>query len=345
MGHLGRPSATRSGSRILTITDTPDAPTAPADSATAEVEETVSPSADAPVQAETPTADGAGAGLPEAATDQAEGAGAELPEAATAPADESDDAADAAADHEPDAADNKPAARTSKRPASRGAKGESSRRTTAQRLGNFPRADRPAEIPSPEHHHLPGWVRRDFARARPPLSNILALLEGDAREQFAGKIDELTKGISAGRFSLAWQYPDLVDEGRTLYERQRRDNAESARANRQLDTARRRVQDRIRDVADQLTPEVSARLQRQLRSAADAESINAVAQELDGVSTAAKSSAEKRREREIERTRARIRRTAAGTAVTAEAAPQTETWQDVLRRFAEQQAAGSRGSE
>jgi hypothetical protein len=217
------------------------------------------------------------------------------------------------------------------------------RRTTAQRLGNFPRADKPANIPAPEHHHLPGWVRRDFARARPPLSNILALLEGDAKEQYAQRINELTEGISAGRFSLAWQYPDLVDEGRALYEKQRRDGAESARANRQLDTARRRVQDRIRDAGDNLTADVAARLQRQLRSASDSAAINAVAAELDGVASAAKTSAEKRREREIERTRARIRRSASAGA--GEATPQTETWQDVLRRFAEQQAAGSRSSE
>jgi hypothetical protein len=218
------------------------------------------------------------------------------------------------------------------------------RRTTAQRLGNFPRADKPADIATPEHHHLPGWVRRDFARARPPLSNILALLEGEAHEQFGRRINELTEGISAGRFSLAWQYPDLVDEGRALYEKQRREQAEGARVNRQLDGARRRVQDRIRDAGEGLAPDVAARLQRQLRSAASAEEINAVSTELDGVVTVARSSAEKRREREIERTRARIRRSAAATGAVA-AEPEAETWQDVLRRFAEQQAAGSRSSE
>ncbi|HZS16058.1 MAG TPA: hypothetical protein VFC09_15820 [Candidatus Dormibacteraeota bacterium] len=262
-------------------------------------------------------------------------AAAEAPEAEAAQAPSGDpgtaDAADGA----------KPARKRAGKAPTGSAQG---RRTTAQRLGNFPRADRPAEIPAPEHHHLPGWVRRDFARARPPLSNILALLEGDARQAFSQRISELTAGISAGRFSLAWQYPDLVDEGRALYEKQRRESAETARASRQLDTARRRIQDRIRDAADQLTPEVAARLQRQLRSAGDGEAINAVASELDGVATAAKTTAEKRREREIERTRARIRRSAAVTG-TAEAAPQTETWQDVLRRFAEEQAAGSRSSE
>jgi len=243
-------------------------------------------------------------------------------------------------------APERPARASRSRSAQSGAaRGGRDRRTTAQRLGNFPRADQPANIATPEHHHLPGWVRRDFARARPPLSNILALLEREPHEQFARRIDELTEGISAGKFSLAWQYPDLVDEGRALYEKQRREQAEGARANRQLDGARRRLQDRIRDAGDSLAADVAARLQRQLRSATSNEELAAVGTELDGVVTVAKTSAEKRREREIERTKARIQRSAAATgAATAE--PQAETWQDVLRRFAEQQqAAGSRSSE
>jgi hypothetical protein len=305
----------------LTITDTPDAPTMPVESAPAAEEELDGIAADSAF-----AADG------EAQVTEAD----EDPVAATNESDEDDTTPSA----------TEPGTSAPKARRSRSAKGGSAaeRRTTAQRLGNFPRADKPATIAAPEHHHLPGWVRRDFARARPPLSNILALLEGDAKADFGTKIDELTKGISAGRFSLAWQYPDLVDEGRALYEKQRRESAESARHNRALDTARRRVQDRIRDAADQLTPDVAARLQRQLRSAADTEAINAVAAELDGVSTAAKTTAEKRREREIERTRARIMRSAAAAGA-ADAPPQTETWQDVLRRFQEQQAAGSRSSE
>jgi hypothetical protein len=328
----------------LSITDTPDAPTVPAETVpdgAAHQEPAPEDGVDldgAQVQpeAEAPAAEAE----PEAPTAEAETPQAEAPEAPEADA--------SSPDGEPAAEAEAPAAEAAKPKRSRtprerqpsGGPGGRDRRTTAQRLGNFPRADRPADIPAPDHHHLPGWVRRDFARARPPLSNILALLEGDVRDQYAAKIEELTTGISAGRFSLAWQYPDLVDEGRALYEKQRREGAESARANRQLDTARRRVADRIRDAADQLGADVAARLQRQLRSANDPEAINAVAGELDGVATAAKTTAEKRREREIERTRARIQRSAA-VAGAAEAPPQTETWQDVLRRFAEQQAAGS----
>jgi hypothetical protein len=341
----------------LIITDTPDAPTAPIDTATPDGE-----------VVESPTPEGTGADL----AAEADGAHPELdtetsvPEAsqeasvsadsleASSPEDSSESSV--AAEHAPAASPNTPDADTTsapttptkapkrarRTPTTPGSAQE--RRTTAQRLGNFPRADRPADIPAPDHHHLPGWVRRDFARARPPLSNILALLEGDTKDAFATRINELTEGISSGKFSLAWQYPDLVDEGRTLYEKQRRETAESARANRQLDTARRRVQDRIRDAGDNLTADVAARLQRQLRSAGGPEAITAVASELDGVATAAKTTAEKRREREIERTRARIMRSAAAAGA-ADAPPQQETWQDVLRRFAEQQAAGSRSSE
>jgi hypothetical protein len=316
----------------LTITDTPDAPTVPIDATPLDgegteptsVQDAPSVDVDAPADSpEIPVAPDASADASAAATDGAEPAAGEAPHASDKPA----------------------GAKRARRPANPEATGNGrDRRTTAQRLGNFPRADRPATIPSPEHHHLPGWVRRDFARARPPLSNILALLEGDVRDGYAQKINELTEGISAGRFSLAWQYPDLVDEGRALYEKQRRETADSARANRQLDTARRRVQDRLRDAGDQLAPDVAARLQRQLRSAGDSEAINAVASELDSVAGAAKTTAEKRREREIERTRARIMRSAAAAGA-ADAPAQTETWQDVLRRFAEQQAAGSRSSE
>ena len=310
--------------------DALDAAQAPADAAAGEVPEAIT--SEAPESPEDSEAAAVG-----------DRGSSEDPEAAPAFADESEDLPDAAADS--DAPPARKPAKHPRRPANPGGSGAPTngardRRTTAQRLGNFPRADNPAPIPAPDHHHLPGWVRRDFARARPPLSNILALLEGDARDQFSQRITELTDGISAGRFSLAWQYPDLVDEGRTLYEKQRRDGAETARVSRQLDGARRRVQDRIRDAADQLGPDVAAKLNRQLRSANDTDAINAVGSELDGVATAAKTTAEKRREREIERTRARIRRSAAVTG-TPQAAPETETWQDVLRRFAEQQAAGS----
>ena len=199
----------------------------------------------------------------------------------------------------------------------------------------FPRAERPGHVPAPEHHHLPGWVRRAHARARAPLADLLGLLDGERRDALAARVDELTAGINAGRFSLAWQYPQLIDEGRGLYEEQRRARAESDREARVLDSARRRAADRLRDGGGSVPAEVVSRLQRALRSAGDAAAIAAVDAEIDRTLAAAQDAGSRRRDREIERTRARIRRSLPRTAPTAEPG---ETWQDVLRRFAEQQA-------
>src|SRR5207245_6886828 len=105
-----------------------------------------------------------------------------------------------------------------------------------------------------------------------------------------------------------------------------------------------RARERARDAGDGLPADAAARLQRQLRAATTQDEVNAVVAELDGVISVAKTSAEKRREREIERTKARIQRSAAAAGVATEE-PRSESWQDVLRRFAEQQAAASRASE
>src|SRR5205807_7696076 len=60
----------------------------------------------------------------------------------------------------------------------------------------LPQVERPAAVPAPEHHHLPGWVRREFARVRPPLGDLLVLLEPPARDELRSRLDELTAGIS-----------------------------------------------------------------------------------------------------------------------------------------------------
>lgn len=202
----------------------------------------------------------------------------------------------------------------------------------------WPRAERPGSVASPEHHHLPGWVRRDYARHRPALADLLGLLQGEERAAFQRRIDEVTAAISAGKFSQAWQYPELVTEGRRLYERHRDANQAAQRAGRALETARRRAAERLRDAAGTLTPDHSARLHRQLRAATDAAAIAEVAAEADRSLNQARSSDARRRDREIERTRERIYRTLP-RAVTAAEEP-SETWQDVLRRFAEDQEAG-----
>jgi uncharacterized protein with von Willebrand factor type A (vWA) domain len=191
----------------------------------------------------------------------------------------------------------------------------------------------------PEHHHLPGWVRRAHAKARPELAEVLGSLQGAPRAQFLARLEALVATISSGKFSSAWQYPEVIAEGRALQETQRASMVEAAKASRQLDSLRRRASDRLRDAADLLAPDAAARLQRALRSANDEQSIAAVESEAIKALSTARSASNTRRDREIERTRARINRSLPRAALEVESP--TETWQDVLRRFAEEQSAST----
>lgn len=195
------------------------------------------------------------------------------------------------------------------------------------------RAAHPADIPTPEHHHLPGWVRRLHGQARPVLADIAGGLDGEVRERYDAAIRDLIAAISGGRFSLAWQYPRLIEDGMALYVRNRKHSEEAARERRTLETARRRAADALRDGAGRLPQDTYARLQRSLQAATDLESVRAVDTEIGQAMSSARTVQERRREREIDRTRERIRRALPGKA--AEAAP-AETWQDVLRRIAGQ---------
>jgi hypothetical protein len=194
----------------------------------------------------------------------------------------------------------------------------------------LPRATAPGNVPAPEHHHLPGWVRRAYGQARPVLADLLGVLDGEARSTFQRRVDEFTAAVSAGRFSLAWQYPALIDEGMVLFEQHRREYAQISQARRAVDTARRRASDHLREAS--LGADVAARLSNTLRTATDVEVIRAVDAELTQAAGVARSSQEKRRDREIQRTRARIN----ATGPRAADAP-AESWQDVLRRFADSQ--------
>ena len=198
----------------------------------------------------------------------------------------------------------------------------------------LPRAARPVEPPAPEHHHLPGWVRRVHGQARPILADLLGGLNGTAQDSFQQSVDQLVAGMSAGRFSLAWNYPKLIDEGMELFEDQRKENAEAFAAQRALDSRRRKASDALREAGTRLQPDVIARLNRSLRNATSAEEIDAAAAEIEQSVTAARSNEERRRDREIDRTRSRIRK----SMPRATASEPAETWQDVLRRFAESQA-------
>jgi hypothetical protein len=274
---------------------------------------------------------------PEPAAEAAPEAAAEAaPEAAAEAA-----AAEAAA---PEAAPAAPARPQAERGPARDAGPPRGQRRPPRPPGAPPlrsRGDGPG-VPMPEHHHLPGWVRRAHAKARPELAELLGSLQGAPRAQFLAKLETLVATISSGKFSSAWQYPEVIAEGRALQETQRTHMAEAAKASRQLDSLRRRASDRLRDAADLLAPDAAARLQRALRSANDEQSIAAVESEAIKALSTARSASNKRRDREIERTRARINRSLPRAALEAESP--TETWQDVLRRFAEEQSASTGAS-
>jgi hypothetical protein len=187
----------------------------------------------------------------------------------------------------------------------------------------------------PEHHHLPGWVRRVHGQARPILADLLGNLSGESQDRLQRSVDSLINGISAGKFSLAWQYPRLVNDGMDLFETHRRENAEHLKAQRALEQRRKKAGDALREAGGRLAPDNLARLSRTLRSATTAEEVDTVAAEVEQSVVAARNNEERRRDREIDRTRSRIRKTLPRAA----AAEPAETWQDVLRRFAETQAA------
>lgn len=197
----------------------------------------------------------------------------------------------------------------------------------------LPHAARPVDPPAPDHHHLPGWVRRVHGQARPILADLLGSLGGQVLDAYQAQVAALIGGMSAGRFSLAWQYPKLITDGMELFEAHRRDNAAAFAAQRALDARRKKGSDALREAGGRLAPDVIARLNRTLRAATSADEIEAVAAEIEQSMVVARSNEDRRRDREIDRTRSRIRKTlprAVGT-------EPSETWQDVLRRFAETQ--------
>ncbi|MGD1053070.1 MAG: hypothetical protein ABR950_04500 [Candidatus Dormibacteria bacterium] len=194
-------------------------------------------------------------------------------------------------------------------------------------------AARPGDVPQPQHLHLPGWVRRAHGQARPILADLIGNLSGEPRQQYSAHVAALIEGMSSGKFSLAWQYPALIDEGWALVGRQRADAEEEAKRRRGLESARRKVADQLRDAGARLTPETATRLNRTLRSADGPDAIKEVAVELDHAVAAVRTLEERRRDREIDRTRERLRRSLPRGA---DAEGPAETWQDSLRRIAEQ---------
>ena len=205
----------------------------------------------------------------------------------------------------------------------------------------LPRAATPPAVAEPQHHHLPAWVRRAYGQARPILADQLAALSGDTRDQFERSVDEFTARINEGKFSQAFNYAQLIAHGQQLVEQQLRENAELVRAQRVVESARRHAADALRDAGTRISGDAAARLGKALRSATEVDAIKEVESEVRQAIDAARGVEERRREREISRTRSRIQKTTPRAASSAEPA---EDWQDVLRRLQEQMAAEETGS-
>jgi len=198
-------------------------------------------------------------------------------------------------------------------------------------------AARPGDVPEPAHRHLPGWVRRSHGQARPILADLLGSLDGEPRQQFESQVRQLIDAISSGKFSLAWQYPQLIDSGWALVERWRREAEVEARRRRGVESARRQLSEQLRGAGERLTPETVSRLHKNLRTAENVDTLKGVGSELEQALSSARTVEERRRDREIHRTRERLRRSLPqGANGDGE---QAETWQDALRRIADQYAA------
>ena len=203
----------------------------------------------------------------------------------------------------------------------------------------LPHAAAAPAVPEPEHHHLPSWVRRTHAQARPILADQLALLTGDLHDEYLGRINEFIARINSGKFSQAFQYAQLITDGQQLVDRQRHANADAARAQRAVEAARRKAGDALREAGDRITPEASTRLSRALRAASDVEALRGIENEVRQAMGAARGVEERRRDREISRTKTRIEKTTPRGAAAVEPA---QDWQEVLRRLQEQMAADER---
>jgi hypothetical protein len=198
---------------------------------------------------------------------------------------------------------------------------------------NAPRAATPSAVPEPAHHHLPAWVRRAHSQAAPILGDLLGSLDGEPRAQLAGSVDELVQLISSGKFSAAWRYPEVIRQGQTLYDRQAKDRLVQERERRALDGVRRKASELLRDADVSLPADVLTRLNRELRAAADHAAVNEVSSQIRQAISAARAVQERRREREIDRTRARIDRAPSRSARGAQPTDPGDSWQDVLAKL------------
>lgn len=194
-------------------------------------------------------------------------------------------------------------------------------------------------VPLPAHKHLPNWVRRAHGQIAPQLGEIMASLHGEPRELIDTKLREMTEQISAGKFSIAWQYPQLLEMAQQLGDRQKTEDASEYASRRGVDMVRRRAEVQLRTIGGGLSPDVLSRLERELRGASDMEGLMSVESQIQELSHSVQTVAQKKRSREIEKTKTRLAKSLPLN-YSAVNEPQ-ESWQDVLRRFATEQSSDS----
>jgi hypothetical protein len=195
-----------------------------------------------------------------------------------------------------------------------------------------PHASTPATVPEPRHHHLPAWVRRAYGQAQPILGDLAGSLEGDARQELMKAVTEVTELISSGKFSAAWRYPELIAGAQSQYEAQVKQKQAAERERKALENARRKAGELLRDPGVALAADVVTRLNRELRSAGDQAAVDDIAARIREAVASARTAQVKRREREIDRARARIRRAPAAES----ASEDGSSWQDVLLKLKQQ---------
>lgn len=188
-------------------------------------------------------------------------------------------------------------------------------------------------VPAPQHHHLPGWVRRTYAEVRPQLAELLTSLPEPALSEFRHELQKLTDGIAQGRFSLAWQYSALTERGNALREKYQQQAQEQAKQRHNFESRQKKLEQKLRVAAGTIAPENLNRLTRALRLAQSEVAIEELERELQTTMAEAQTSHDRKREREIARTKSRLQKTIPSTQ---DSRSPTEAWQDVLKRLASQ---------
>jgi len=175
-------------------------------------------------------------------------------------------------------------------------------------------------------------VRKVHTEAAPIFGDLLAQLDGEDRAKLEQRIAATVAQINTGKFSNTWHYPTLIEQGFASWARERNQKFEAERARRDMDGKRKQLTAAVRDPLSKLSTETASKLARAITSAREPEALGVAELEVNRAIEAAQSADNKRREREISKTRERISRSAPKSK---SSEPETESWQDVLKRLTE----------